>query len=213
MTIYDLSLDVYPGMPVFPGTPPVGMLISHTIEKANYRLGQAVVNTHAGTHTDAPSHFLAGAPGLEGVDITAYVGKALVVDCSSKKAKEPITPADLGAYEDRIRKGTRVLIRTDWFKFAREDFYFTDYPPISLELARWLVERGVVLIGVEPPSLNPGQYIEVHQAFLRAGVAVVEGLANLDRLKTDEVFFVAAPLRFQGADGFPVRALAIEFPG
>jgi arylformamidase len=67
------------------------------------------------------------------------------------------------------------------------------------------------MVGVEPPSLNPGKYIEVHKALLSAGVAVVEGLTNLETLPEDEIFFIGAPVALKGADGFPLRALGIEF--
>ena len=87
-------------------------------------------------------------------------------------------------------------------------------PRISIELARWLVERRVALIGVEPPSVadvnNKQEVTEVHQMLLRASVVIVEGLANLDRLESAQVQCIALPLRIDGGDGFPVRAVAIE---
>lgn len=211
MKIYDLSYEIYCGMPVFPGTPPVDMKVSHTIEKDNYILGQAILNTHAGTHTDAPKHFLPEAPGLEGININAYIGNALIVNCSGKKAKEAITVDDMKPYAQRIINGSRIIIKTGWSKFYKDKSYYTDYPVISLELAKWVVERGVILLGVEPPSLNPAQYIEVHQTLLKGGVAIIEGLTNLEQLESDEIFFVGLPICFKGADGFPVRAIGIDF--
>lgn len=210
MKVYDLSLQLYDGMPVFPGTPPVEYVVSHTIEKDNFNLAQAIINTHAGTHTDAPKHFISGASGLEGISLETYVGKAIIVDCTNKKDNDIITINDFKAYENKIRKGSRIIIRTDWYKFASEQKYFTDYPRISMELAQWLVEKGVIMLGVEPPSLNPPQYIEVHRTLLEGGVAIIEGLAKLDAVSENEVFFVGAPVVFKGADGFPLRAIAID---
>jgi len=68
-----------------------------------------------------------------------------------------------------------------------------------------------VMVGVEPPSLNPASYIEVHRAFLENNVAIVEGLTNLESLPGPEIFFVGAPIGLVNGDGFPVRAFAIEF--
>ena len=87
-------------------------------------------------------------------------------------------------------------------------------PRILIDLARWLVERQVAMIGVEPPSVadvnNMAELTEVHQTLFRGNVMIVEGLANLDQLSSDEVEFIALPLRIVGGDGCPVRAIAIE---
>lgn len=211
MTIYDLSLEIYPGMPVFPGTLPVSFVGTHTIERDGYTLGQAVINTHAGTHTDAPSHFLPHAPGLEGINLNAYIGSAVIVNCTGKKAKEGIGIRDFVAYEQLIEKNLRVLVKTGWSDYSREPFYYTDYPVIESELAEWLVDKGVILLGVETPSLNPAEYIGVHKTLLRGNVAIIEGIANLDDIESNEIFFFAPPIRFRGADGMPVRAIAIDF--
>jgi kynurenine formamidase len=81
-------------------------------------------------------------------------------------------------------------------------------------LARWCVEKGVRMLGVEPPSVADVNNIEeltaVHTVLLGAGVIVVEGLTNLDQIGRDKVTFMAFPLRIVGGDGSPVRAIAIE---
>ena len=106
-------------------------------------------------------------------------------------------------------------MRTDWCLHVEADDFRTHMPRISLELARWLVERQVALLGVETPSVasvRPGNEQElgdVHRALLEGGV-VVEGLCNLHELRQDRVHFVALPLRVRGGDGSPVRAIAIE---
>ena len=103
-----------------------------------------------------------------------------------------------------------MLFHTGWSAHVNTPEYFTDYPRIALELAERLVHLGVVLLGVEPPSLNPPLYIEVHRALLGNNVAIIEGLRGLDAILGKEVIFCGAPLTFSGADGFPVRAYAME---
>ena len=92
--------------------------------------------------------------------------------------------------------------------------YRNELPRISVELARWFVEREVALIGVEPPSVadvnNLNEVTTVHQTLFHGGVTIVEGLANLDKLQQSQIEFVAIPLRIRGGDGCPVRALARE---
>jgi kynurenine formamidase len=83
-----------------------------------------------------------------------------------------------------------------------------------LPLAEWLAERKIAMLGVEPPSVadvnNKEELTMVHQALLGAEIVIVEGLANLDALERDVVTFIALPLKLEGGDGSPVRAIAIE---
>ncbi len=211
MKIYDLSLPISKDSPVFPGTPKMDYTLSHTIKKNSFNLGVASINTHAGTHTDAPLHFLDGAPSLSDVEISKYIGKAFVIDCLNKKAFDPICVEDLLPYKDKIGELKRVIIKTGWSKYYNEDKFFTDYPFITVKLAKWLADKDIVMLGVEAPSLNPSDYIEVHKILLSSGAAVVEGLANLESFAGSEIFFVGVPIAFKGADGFPIRAVAIEF--
>ena len=92
--------------------------------------------------------------------------------------------------------------------------YRDELPRISLELAHWLVDKRVGMIGVEQASVadvnNRQELTEVHRTLFEGGVLIVEGLANLDQLTQPEVEFIALPLNLPGIDGSPVRAIAIE---
>lgn len=210
MKVTDLSHKFNIDDMVFPGTRAMSFGRTHTVAKDFYNLSMANINSHAGTHTDAPLHFLADGKSLGEVDINRYVGPCVVVDCRSKGAFEMIEIDDIKQFEDAIRKAGRVIICTGWSRQFNKECFFTDYPSISEELADYLVSLGIVMIGVESPSLNPPKYIEVHQAFLKNNVAVVEGLSNLEDLIGKEFIFCGAPLAFENMDGFPVRAYAIE---
>jgi len=106
------------------------------------------------------------------------------------------------------------LLRTDWDAHAEQADYRTHFPRISVELAQWLVDRGVWLIGLETPSVaslleeNLDELTEVHRILLSGGMLIVEGLCNLRQLP-DTVEFVALPLKLENCDGSPVRAIAI----
>lgn len=210
MKIYDLSHKFNIGDLVFPGTPKMSYALSHTIKNDHYNLGLASINSHAGTHTDAPVHFVDGGKSLGEVSLDKYVGPCIVIDLRDKKANEDIGIADVKKFESEIRQKKRVLLLTSWGKKNNTEEFYTEYPRITLKLADYLVSLGIVLIGVEPPSLNPPLYIEVHKAFLENDVAIVEGLTNLDLILGKDVFFCGAPIAFEGADGFPIRAYAIE---
>ena len=210
MKLYDLSHPFNVDDMVFPGTPKMGYRLTHTVEKDFYTLGIAEINTHAGTHTDAPSHFVQGGADLKAVGLEKYVGPCVVVDVRHRGANDDITLEDIKDCEAAISEKKRVLFLTGWCVKVNTAEYFTDYPRISVKVAARLVQLGAVLVGVEAPSLNPGAGIEVHQILLKSGVAVVEGLRGLDAILGKEVIFCGAPLAFEGADGFPIRAYAIE---
>lgn len=211
MKIYDLTLPFSVHTPVFPGTPGMSYTLSHTCETDHYNLGIAAINSHAGTHTDAPRHFLADGCCLDEVPAGRYVGNTVIADCTGKRAFDEINPDDLAPWEEKIRLHKKVIVHTNWSAHAGTPEFFTDYPVITLACAKWLTSLGVEMLGVEAPSLNPAAYIEVHQELLSHDVAVVEALTGLGALPSDVVFFSGAPIPFAGADGFPIRALAIEF--
>jgi arylformamidase len=207
--IVDLSLDIYPGAPSFPGDPACQFNIHDTIASVGYNLTQICFGSHQGTHLDAPYHFYGRGKTVDQVDLERCVGPATVVDFSWKQPKESITVADFAPYEPIVQPGARILLRLGWDKMLGQPGYFTDFPSMTTELANWLASRKIALIGMDSPGPSADQWKDVHLALLAAEVVIVEGLANLEQLPTGEVFFVAAPLRLQGLDGSPVRALAL----
>ena len=172
--------------------------------------------SHAGTHMDAPRHFVAHARPIDEVDLSKCVGEALVIDLSHKTARSFITVEDVAVWERSIGAGSRLLLRTDWCDHADREDYRTGHQRVSLELARWLAARQIALLGVEAPSVaslrpeDKAEGIAVHRTLLEAEIVIVESLANLRLLRQPTVVFVALPLPVTGGDGSPVRAVAIE---
>ncbi len=204
-TIVDLSLPLAHGMR--------GVEISpHTrIANEGYNTTNLHLYSHAGTHMDAPLHFLDGGATIDQWDLQKCIGPALVVDLSFKEPDSLISVADLGAAAGQIEAGSRVLLRTDWDSHVELPDYRTHFPRISRELASWFVEKGVWLVGVQTPSVaslsDRDELRDVHQTLLRGQIVIVECLINLHDLPT-EVTFIALPLKVDGGDGSPVRAVA-----
>ncbi|MEZ4679226.1 MAG: cyclase family protein [Caldilineaceae bacterium] len=204
--IIDLTLTLVHGMrgvEIFPHT---------RIATDGYNTTNLHLYSHAGTHMDAPLHFLDGGATIDQWDLQKCIGPALVIDLSFKEPDSLISVADLGAAADAIQDHSRILLRTDWDAHANLPDYRTHFPRISRELATWLVERGVWLVGVQTPSVaslsDRAELRDVHQTLLRGAIVIVECLANLRDLPAD-VTFVALPLKVAGGDGSPVRAVAI----
>ena len=209
-TIVDLTLPLRDGMRGVGWTP------HSSTQNEGYNTTDLHLYSHAGTHMDAPLHFLDGGRTIDHVDLEKCVGAALVIDLSHKQPNSQISAADLAPHADKITPGTRLLLRTDWDAHADADDYRTHMPRISAELARWLVEKGIYLLGVQTPSvasLRPearDELTEVHRTLLEAEIVIVEGLANLRELRSEIVHFTALPLKLDGVDGSPVRAIAID---
>ncbi|MEV7965378.1 cyclase family protein [Sphaerisporangium sp. NPDC088356] len=210
MQLIDLSLPIESDMPHFDGTPPVYVAHSHRLPEAGFRMCTVVLGNHAGTHLDAPAHFLTNGRTVDEVPLERCVGDATVIDLSYKRPRDPITVADLRDAGLTAVEGCRVLLRTDWdLRFGEPD-YFVDYPPLAPEAAEWLAEGGAWLVGLDIPSLHQEHFKNMHEVMLAADIAIIESLANLRSLTQREVFFSALPLRLSGADGAPVRAVAYD---
>jgi len=210
MKVYDLTHPFSTEMSIWPGTPGMSEEIVDTIEKDGFQLGLFTLNSHAGTHADAPCHFVTGGKSMQEVDPSRFVGNTLIVDCTAKGApRAEITVEDLKGHKSEIEKYKRVIMKTGWASQWEKEGYYSEYPVITEECAQWLTDLGVVLIGVEMPSVHLERQAEVHRIFLSHEVAIVESLTGLDKVAEDVVFFSACPIPVKGADGFPVRALAI----
>ncbi|MEM8734815.1 MAG: cyclase family protein [Planctomycetota bacterium] len=208
MRVVDLSLPVSNEMAG------VQIRVAKQLEVDGWNASTLELYSHCGTHMDAPCHFLPGGATIDQQNLEVCVGPAEVLNFAPSTPSQLLTVADIERYADRIVPGVRLLFRTDWHQQFGEEHYRSGLPRISLELAHWLVEQRVALIGVEGPSVadvnNMEELTEVHQALFRGNVLIVEGLAHLDQLTQTTVEFIALPMLMPGIDGSPTRAIAIE---
>jgi kynurenine formamidase len=208
--VVDLSLEIYDGAPVFPGDPEVRVIEHSRIDDLGYNMTQLVMSTHTGTHMDAPFHFLDDGLTVDRLDLRRGFGPAWVLDYSAKAPKEEISVAELQVHADKIRAGSRLIFRTGWDRVYPAERYFTDMPSLSVEACRYLVERGVVCVAIDAPSVNGSDFATAHRLLLEAEVLIIESLRGLERLQGDRVILVALPLRIRGRDGSPCRAVALD---
>lgn len=207
--IIDLSIPVNNALP--------GAEVSQckSVDQDGWNATTISLYSHCGTHMDAPKHFLESGQTIDQMELTPLMGSAKVIDLTPVTPRELLTVERIAAASPRIEPGDRVLLRTDWHKRLGSPTYRNELPRISAELARWLVQKEVALLGVEPPSVadvnNLEELTEVHRILLEGNVVIVEGLANLNQLTPHEVEFIALPLRVENGDGCPVRAIAIQF--
>jgi arylformamidase len=202
MTLVDLTVPITVGMPAHPAHFGPGVEPYARHEDDGFRATRITLSSHLGTHVDAPSHFVGDGATLEHVRIDDLIGPAEVVRLHEVQALQELMPADVPASD-----ATRILLHTGWAAAMGDDpRYFTEYPWISSALAHELVARGVVLVGLDTPSVDydPG---ETHHILLGAGLVIVENLIGLERIP-DRIDLTVLPLPIVGGDGCPARAIA-----
>ena len=206
--IIDLTLTLRPGMRGVAFEP------RDSFREHGWNAQALHLYSHCGTHMDAPIHFEAGEQTIDEIPLAQCLGPAWLVKLDGIAPRTLITVADLGGVATRLAPGDSLLLRTGWSAFVDQAKWRDELPQVSLELARWCVERRVKMLGVEPPSVscvhNRQELTQIHQTLLGGGVLIVEGLTNLEAITREKVFFAALPLKPLRGDGSPVRAFAIE---
>lgn len=218
MKIIDLSLTIEEGMMTFPThwhpVVEITILGRHGIEGRETR--KLVLGTHIGTHADAPRHFIPNGAGIDEVPLDILIGPATVADFTDCRPLQEIDVADL---KEKLsgKVPRRLILRTGWSECFGDMKFYNEYPFLSENAARWLVENGVKLIAMDTPSPdNPAHSRGTpkdspnHKVLLGAGVVLVEYLTNLKSLTASDVELIVMPLKLKGCDGSPARCVAIE---
>ncbi len=200
----DISPVIRPSIAVFPGDTPFHRTINMSFKEGQHLdLSQITTTLHVGAHTDAPSHYHAEGKTIDQRDLNYYLGQCQVIEIKGKP--ERIKPGDL---KETIR-APRVLFKTN--SFPNPDQWNDDFSALSPELIQFLKEKNVILVGIDTPSVDPAkdQSLASHKAIHESNMAILEGII-LTHVSPGVYQLVALPLRLEGADASPVRAILIE---
>ena len=203
--IHDISQLISPRLAVWPGDVPFSRSVALSMaEGANLDLSSVTATLHLGAHADAPSHYAAGAAGMAAVDLSPYYGPCQVMRVRVARGGRILPQhlhGDLAA--------PRLLFHTG--TFPDPESWNTDFASLSPELVELLHGHGVLLVGIDTPSVDPfdSKALEAHQALARTGMRNLEGLV-LDAVPEGRYTLAALPLKLEGADASPVRAVLIE---
>ncbi len=210
MQVIDLSQELAPGMPVYPGSPSPQFHPAATIESDGYRETTVTLCTHHGTHLDAPAHLIAGGRTIDQLAPSSFIGEALVLDCT-RTEKTIIDVQDVRRSEKIIGSHDFILLHTGWSRFWGNSRYFAGYPVLSEAAAHWLAGIGLRGVGVDAVSVDPPAVngLPIHRLLLGAGLVIVENLTNLAALPQHSFLFSCLPLGLKNGDGSPVRAVAL----
>jgi arylformamidase len=199
--IIDISPVIDPTIQVWPGDTPYVQTINLDMNAgANLTLSDIRTSVHVGAHADAPSHYAANGADIAARSLDYYLGRCAVVHVDVPRGAR-IMPREVKPFD-----APRVLLRTG--TFPDHCNWNRDFASLSPELVDALHARGVVLIGIDTPSVDPfdSKALEAHNAFLRNDMAILEGLV-LDGVAEGEYELIALPLRIRGGDASPVRAV------
>ncbi len=209
MRTYDISLTVSPDLPVWPGDPKVTLERVSAIEAGDEaNVTHLSMSAHTGTHVDAPCHFLADGTPVHELDLRMLMGRVFVLHLPDAD----LITADILRNAEIPPRTRRLLFRTRnseiWRTAPAHDFQ-QDYVALSVGAAEYLVARGVKVVGVDYLSVAPfHDTVPTHQILLRSGVVVIEGL-NLSAVSEGRYTLYCLPIKLQGADGAPARAVLV----
>jgi arylformamidase len=202
--LLDVSVPLSATLPTYPGNPPFELHPLKRISQGDSsNVSRLVLGTHSGTHIDAPKHFIDDAGGVDTIPLDLLIGRARVVEIPKRG---PITREDLETAG--LREDLRVLLKTPNSALWNSAAFHTDYTHLTEAAARYLVDQGVKVVGIDYLSIEqfkkPGA--PAHKALLSQGVVVIEGL-NLSETEAGMYEMYCLPLLVAGADGAPARVV------
>lgn len=200
MKFIDLSVVLSEDTPVYPEDPVTKIEPAGVFAKDGFNDHFVSMGTHVGTHIDAPFHMIENGKTLDQIPIDQFVGRGRLINVENKKF-------DLEKVKQGgIKAGDIVLFNTGIISDYHDEKYFTIYPEIPEEIARYLVDIKVKIVGVDMCSPDHPPF-KVHKILLGAGILIIENLTNLDKLVSKEFTVYALPIKLQ-LDGAPARVIA-----
>ncbi len=214
----DLTFTVSENMLTFPSYwhPAVKITQLGRLATEGRETREIVIGTHTGTHLDAPRHFISGGNSIDRIPLERCIGSAILIAFYGKMNEE-ISLKEIKEKLSGFKRIDKLLLKFGWSRHWGKKQYYKGYPYLSEEACRWLVKKGLKLLGMDTPSPdapknNRGSKKDSpnHRYFLKRNVVLLEYLCNLNKLKGPGIFIMALPLKIKGADGSPARVIAYD---
>ena len=199
----DLSYEIYNSMPVYPGDIEVELENDKKIVKDGYCNHNLSMGMHTGTHLDLPAHMLEDVRNVADISLEDLSGQAKIIYAAGQ------TEINLKSeYKDIIEKNDIILIYTGFEKEYGSEEYYKNHPVISEELADFLIEKAIKLLGFDMPSPDYSPF-KIHDKLFANDIFILENLCNLEKLLGLSSFkLFVFPLKIR-AEAAPVRAAAV----
>jgi arylformamidase len=207
MRMIDVTRPINTNMTVWPGDESI--LIEHTSsisEGKAVNVSRVHMGVHAGTHVDAPLHFIDDGKSVDELDPSLFTGWVQVVDVREAKMIQPEHISQVP-----FHKIDAVFFKTSYSDKTLNEAFETNYTGLSLDAAQMLLERGIRVIGTDALSIESfyEENFRVHKALLGNEVFIVEGL-SLKHISPSRYRYICLPLLIKGSDGSPARVFLIE---
>jgi len=209
--LIDISPSVGPASPVWPGDTRAAFERTWDMDGGSpVNVSKFTLSTHAGAHADAPLHYETGGADIASVDLEPYIGPCTLVHVIGARGRVSIDQARAGlAAAGCAAAEARFLIRT--YETAPQAVWDDDFCAVEPALIDWLADQGVRLIGIDTPSLDPqdSKTMDAHARVAGRALRILEGLV-LDAAAPGRYELIAPPLKLEGLDAAPVRAVLRE---
>lgn len=218
--IIDISPVISPRLAVFPGDTPFSRDVLLDMKRGDHITLSTIRGTvHLGAHADAASHYSRDGATMERMPLELFLGPCRVIRTAAARADGSHDGAgdSARAAAPRARVGIadlanapidrpRILLATA--SVADPDRWNERFLGLEPSLVDHLADRGVRLIGVDTPSVDTADSkdLPAHARCRERGVSIVEGL-RLDSVAPGLYEFIGLPLKLEGCDGSPIRAV------
>lgn len=206
MTLRDISVLLEPGTPEWPGDTPFSCgWTSRVAQGATVNLSTVTASLHVGTHADAPLHVADAWAASDALPLDAFVGRAVI--WTPPPERPLLQPGDLASLPPGPIE--RLLLRTG--RSIAGGTFPAWWPALAPAAARALLDRGLRLLGVDAPSVDPreSRTLDTHRELFAAGAFNLENL-DLRAVHDGPCELIALPLRLGGLDAAPARAVVRE---
>lgn len=204
MKIYDLSPEISGEMIVYKNkVEKEPRLIPTRTLKDGANESRLEIESHTGSHADAPFHFIENGKTIEKISLDKFMGKCIVLDLT--KVRDSIKKTDLSKF--KIQKNDIVLLKT---KNKPEKEFNQDFVYLEKTGAEYLASKKIKAVGIDSLGIErsqPGH--ETHKILLGKGIVIFEGL-DLSKVKPGKYFFHGLPLKIRKGDASPIRAVLVK---
>ncbi|MDN4606629.1 arylformamidase [Sporosarcina highlanderae] len=204
----DISQPLHNGIAEWPGDTPFHYEVKFLkADTGSVNIGQMTTSMHTGTHIDAPFHYDNDGLKVDELPIDIYIGKARVIDVTGLESvgHSDLEQIDFGGAE-------RILLKT--LSRPDADVFPETYTFLRRDIGPLLKERGVRLLGIDTPSVDPelSKTLDAHHSLHDNGVLILENIV-LASVEPGDYELIALPLPIKGGDGSPVRAVVRKWEG
>lgn len=229
--IIDITVPISPFTSIFPGDPETSIESACTLEKDGCAVSRLIFGSHTGTHVDAPSHILKDGLSVDNLNLESLMGQAVVLDFSRRNGTLTDSDFDKAFNGLKINEHVSILLLKTKSPFPNEknpeisNFLKGERdkerepgksPEESAHLdagaAAWILQRGFKTVGIDSFSVDSlsSENLPAHHTLLSNNVNIVECL-DLSSVESGIYFFLCLPLKIEGCDGAPARALLFSY--